>query len=128
MYGKAYSNLLISENAFNTVADLKKSLLPFFGGLNQLNVRMKQKFLRLSIRTVLQRIILIRQPVTVMMTSAEIILTKYLRTRSVLKVQLSVRSLFPELMRFLLFFQGCFGTAICSLPFPESHMILWLMR
>ena len=28
----------------------------------------------------------------------------------------------------VLFFQGCFGTAICSLPFPESHMILWLMR
>lgn len=128
MYGKAYSNLLISENAFNTVCRLEEELAPVFGGLNQLNVRMKQKFLRLSIRTVLQRIILIRQPVTVMMTSAEIILTKYLRMRSVPKVQLSVRSLFPELMRFLLFFQGCFGTAICSLPFPESHMILWLMR
>ena len=127
MYGKAYSNLLISENAFNTVCRLEEELAPVFRRIESI-ARMKQKFLRLSIRTVLQRIILIRQPVTVMMTSAEIILTKYLRTRSVLKVQLSVRSLFPELMRFLLFFQGCFGTAIYSLPFPESHMILWLMR
>ena len=122
MYGKAYSNLLISENAFNTVCRLEEELAPVFRRIESIECENEAKVL------VLQRIILIRQPVTVMMTSAEIILTKYLRTRSVLKVQLSVRSLFPELTLFLLFFRGCFGTAIYSLPFPESHMILWLMR
>ena len=30
MYGKAYSNLLISENAFNTVCRLEEELAPVF--------------------------------------------------------------------------------------------------
>ena len=128
MYGKAYSNLLISENAFNTVCRLEEELAPVFRRIESIECENEAKVLAAFHKNRVQRIILIRQPVTVMMTSAEIILTKYLRTHSVLKVQLSVRSLFPEPMRFLLFFQGCFGTAIYSLPFPESHMILWLMR
>ena len=73
MYGKAYSNLLISENAFNTVCRLEEELAPVFRRIESIECE-------------------------------------------------------NELTLFLLFFRGCFGTAIYSLPFPESHMILWLMR
>ena len=128
MYGKAYSNLLISENAFNTVCRLEEELAPVFRRIESIECENEAKVLAAFHKNRVAAHYFNPTPVTVMMTSAEIILTKYLRMRSVLKVQLSVRSLFPEPMRFLLFFQGCFGTAIYSLPFPESHMILWLMR
>lgn len=83
MYGKAYSNLLISENAFNTVCRLEEELAPVFRRIESIDVRMKQKFLRLSIRTVLRQHYFNPTTGYGYDDTAEIILTKYLRTRSV---------------------------------------------
>ena len=112
MYGKAYSNLLISENAFNTVCRLEEELAPVFRRIESIECENEAKVLAAFHKNR--------------------VAAHYFNPTTGYGYddigRDNLDKVFPELMRFLLFFQGCFGTAIYSLPFPESHMILWLMR
>ena len=45
MYGKAYSNLLISENAFNTVCRLEEELAPVFRRIESIECENEAKVL-----------------------------------------------------------------------------------
>ena len=128
MYGKAYSNLLISENAFNTVCRLEEELAPVFRRIESIECENEAKVLTAFHKN---RVAAHYFNPTTGYGYDDIgrdNLDKVFADAFGAESAIVSSSLFPELMRFLLFFQGCFGTAIYSLQFPESHMILWLMR